>query len=157
MDGRLKKSVTLALATGFGLGLAPIASGTFGSLPGVLIAAAMSGLHPALQACAAAVLAAAAVPVCGAAEKVFGKKDDGRIVADEYLTFSICLIGIPWTVAPWFLAPAFVVCRIMDIVKIPPARQSQRIPGGLGIVLDDVLSSLYALAINHLLWRALTA
>jgi len=48
---------------------------------------------------------------------------------------------------------AFVVNRLMDIVKIPPARQAQFLYGGWGIVLDDVISSLYALALNHVIFH----
>jgi phosphatidylglycerophosphatase A len=105
------------------------------------------------QAAVAAALAVVAVPVCGAAEKAFGVKDDRRIVADEYLTFPICTIGLPCISAPWLILPvAFVVNRAMDVLKPFPARQIQAVPGGPGIVLDDVISSLYALAINHAVW-----
>ena len=151
------KKLVLILATGFGLGWSPVASGTTGSLPGVLIALALSPLSVVWQSVIAAALALAAIPLCDAAEHHFGRKDDGRVVADEYLTFAICLIGIPWTLHPWFLGVAFVVCRVMDIIKPPPASQAQNLSGGLGIVADDVASSLYALLINHLIWRFLVA
>ena len=147
------RKLFLVLATGFGLGYSPVASGTTGSLPGVLIALAIAPLGGVWQAFVCAVLAVLAIPICDAAEHHFGRKDDGRVVADEYLTFALCLVGIPWTAHPWFLAVAFVVCRIMDILKPPPARQAQNLSGGLGIVADDVASSLYALLINHVLWR----
>jgi phosphatidylglycerophosphatase A len=94
-----------------------------------------------------------AIPVAGVAEKHYGKKDDGRIVVDEYLTFPICMLGLPWLAHPSLLAVGFVVNRVMDIVKIPPARQSQRLPGGWGIVVDDAIACLYALALNHLFYR----
>ena len=92
------------------------------------------------------------IPVCDVAEKVFGKKDDGRIVADEYLTFPICMIGLPWMQHLWLLPVGFVVCRLMDIVKPFPAHRLQRLRGGLGITIDDVFASLYALAINWGIW-----
>jgi phosphatidylglycerophosphatase A len=114
-----------------------------------------SGAGWAAQAAIAVALAAVAIPVCGAAEKSFGVKDDRRIVADEYLTFPICTIGLPCLAAPWILAVAFVVNRAMDVLKPFPARQIQAVPGGPGIVLDDVFSSLYALAINHAVWWVL--
>jgi phosphatidylglycerophosphatase A len=50
-----------------------------------------------------------------------------------------------------------VVARVCDIIKPPPARQLQAIPGGLGIVIDDLFASLYALAINHALFRGILA
>lgn len=149
--------LVMGLATGFGLGYSPVASGTVGSLPGVLLVWALSAMHVPLaaQIVLAVVLSLLAIPVCGHAEDVLGRKDDGRIVADEYFTFLICVLGIPWMEHPWFLAVAFVVNRVMDIIKPPPARQSQSLSGGLGIVLDDVLACGYALLVNHGLWWGL--
>jgi phosphatidylglycerophosphatase A len=148
------RKLVLLLATGFGLGLSPVASGTVGSLPGVVIAFSLAPLSVWWQSAVAATLALLAIPICGMAERHYGEKDDSRIVADEYLTFPICVIGLPWS--PWWVIPvAFAVCRAMDIVKPPPAMQAQRLRGGLGGALDDVLSSLYALLINHLIvWLA---
>lgn len=142
------------LATGFGLGLSPVASGTVGTLLGVPLAFALAHLSLGAQAAAAAALAVVALPICGAGERFYGTKDDGRIVADEYLTFPLCVLGLPWLAHPWLLGAAFVVNRALDIVKPPPARQAQALPGGYGIVADDILSSLYALAVNHAIWWA---
>ena len=122
----MKRKLVLTLATGFGLGLSPVASGTTGSFLGVAIVVAMgmAGLATVWQAALAAVLALAAVPLCGAAEKILGRKDDGRICADEYLTFPICMLGLPWMIHPWLLAVAFVTNRVLDIVKPPPAART---------------------------------
>lgn len=146
------RKLTLMFATGFGLGYSPLASGTAGTLPGVLIVFSMACLSVPWQAVLAILLASAAVPLCGAAEKHFGKKDDGRIVADEYLTFPLCTVGLPWIAHPWLLLLAFLTHRILDIIKPPPARQVQAARGGWGVAGDDVISSLYALALNHLVW-----
>jgi phosphatidylglycerophosphatase A len=144
--------VALVLATGFGLGYCPFAPGTVGTLPGVGIAAALAGLTPLWQAAAAAVLLVLAVPVCDAAEKRLQTKDDHRIVADEYLSFPLSVIALPWIQHPWLLAVAFVTHRVFDIIKPPPAYGAQRLRGGLGIVADDAIASLYALAVNHAVW-----
>ena len=146
----------LLLATGFNLGRIPIASGTFGSLLGIpiVLAFALIPLHWAWQVPVCAALVACAVPVCDVAERILGKKDDGRIVADEYLTFPICMIGLPWPEHLWLLPVAFVVCRAMDIVKPFPAHRLQRLRGGLGITIDDVIASLYALGINWAIFGA---
>jgi phosphatidylglycerophosphatase A len=144
------------LATGFGLGYSPFASGTVGTLPGVAIVLLVWSWTDSilLQSLLALALTAAAVPLCSTAEAVFGTKDDGRIVADEYLTFPICMIGLPLARSAWWLLPmAFVTCRVFDILKPPPAYQVQRLPRGWGIVVDDVFASLYSLAANHLLFR----
>ena len=144
--------LTRILATGLGLGYCPVASGTAGTLLGIPIAAAMAPLSLSAQIVVAAVLVVVAVPVCGVAEDGFGKKDDGRIVADEYLSFPICLLGLPWLEHWWLLGLAFVVHRALDVIKPPPARQAQALRGGVGIVVDDVISSLYALGVNHAVW-----
>lgn len=149
------KKLALILATGFGLGYAPVASGTFGTLPGVGLAFLTSYLLACpygiiWQVLIAVVLAAIAVPICDAAENHFVKKDDGRIVADEYLTFPICMIGLPWN--PVTVVLAFLTCRACDIIKPPPARQLQSFHGGLGIVIDDVFASFYSLILNHLIY-----
>ncbi|OGV67387.1 MAG: hypothetical protein A2498_14040 [Lentisphaerae bacterium RIFOXYC12_FULL_60_16] len=148
------KRMAVWIATGFGLGLSPFASGTVGSLLGIPLAIALAVWGPVwwIQLALCLVLALVAVPVCDVAERVLGRKDDGRIVADEYLIFPLCLVGIPWLACPWFLAVAFVINRILDIIKPPPARQIQQMHGGAGIVLDDLISTAYTLGINHLLW-----
>ena len=150
---RFFDKVTLSLATGFGLGYMPIASGTFGTLPGLLIVAAMARLSLPIASLLAFLLPILAIPICGHAERTFGTKDDGRIVADEYLTFPLTVLGIPWLLHPWLLGVAFVVHRVLDIIKPAPARQAQALHGGVGIVIDDVISSLYALAVNHVIVR----
>jgi phosphatidylglycerophosphatase A len=153
----VKKRITLLFATGFGLGLAPVASGTFGTLPGVALVIAMAGFDLTWQIAVALVLPVLAVPLCSAAEEFFRKKDDGRIVADEYCTFPLCMLGLPWPEHMWLLALGFVTHRVLDIIKPAPARQAQALTGGTGIVVDDVISSIYALAVNHLVWRLVVA
>ena len=152
--------ITIAVATGFGLGKAPVASGTFGALLGLPLALGLTVLHEHLylQISICAALSLLAVPICDAAGRYFGEKDDGRIVADEYLTLPICVIGLP--IARMMregqvmqglslLGTAFVLSRICDILKPTPARQLQRVKGGLGIVLDDVFASFYALILTY--------
>ena len=151
------RKIGIFVATGFGLGYSPVASGTVGTIPGVLFVWwAFPLLTLAQQIFIAIVLAVLAIPFCEIAERTFQKKDDGRIVADEYMTFPLCMIGLPATV-PWVLLMAFLTSRFFDIVKPPPARGLQRIHGGFGIVIDDVFASLYSLLANHaLFWAAKT-
>ena len=146
------RRLAVLAATGFGLGYSPVASGTAGTLLGV---AGVAWLWPHLDVAAQAVFAlacvAAALPVCGIAERHFGTKDDGRIVADEYLTFPLCMLALP--AVPTVLLFAFLTHRIFDILKPPPARGIQRWHGGPGIVADDVLAAAYSLVLNHLFFR----
>jgi len=143
------------LATGFGLGYSPIASGTVGTFWGVLIVVLLfPHIGLTAQIAVSVLLALASIPVCDAADKVFPAKDDGRIVADEFMTFPICMIGL---VGPqvglrwWVVLIAFLTCRFFDIVKPWPARQIQALKGGLGIAADDIFASFYSLLANYLI------
>ena len=151
-----RRVISLVIATGFGLGYSPFASGTVGTLLGIGLVGLMQWIPGLIfQSAAALVLTVAAIPFCHDAEAVFARKDDGRIVADEYLTFPICMLGLPFS--PAIVVIAFLTNRAFDILKPPPARALQRIEGGLGIVIDDVVAALYSLAANHILFRTLIA
>lgn len=153
-----KRKIILPAATGLGLGYSPFAPGTCGALLGIPIALALTLLHDAvwLQAAIALALTLLAIPICDAAEGIFGVKDDGRIVADEYMLLPICFVGAgpvwrdllsggePAIRAAAFVAFAFAVSRAVDILKPSPCRQIQRVRGGLGIVLDDFFASIYS-------------
>lgn len=155
---RFTRRLLLAVATGFGLGYSPLASGTAGALLGLPLMYILSGIWSGplfWQIFWSALLALAALPSCSHAEKHFQTKDDRRIVADEYLTFPIGLIGLPLTIP--VLAMAFITNRAMDILKPFPAASAQRLPGGYGIVADDAISAVYSLALNHILFSFLTA
>lgn len=156
---RLTDKVCVFLATGCGIGLlVPFAPGTFGSIPGVALAIAMAGLPVAAQIALCAVLALAAVPVCGRAEKILGLRDDGRIAADEWMLFPLAVVGIPLSGLPWWeVAAFFCVVRIMDILKPPPAYALQRLPGGWGVVADDFAANLYSLALNWAIFLSIGA
>ena len=154
------RKLALMLATGFGLGFSPVASGTAGTLPGLLIVWAIwprdltwLAVTPWMIA-SAILLPLLAIPICGMAEQHFGKKDDGRIVADEYLTFPISMLGLPFT--PWVVALVFLTNRFFDIAKLPPARQLQSLRGGTGIVIDDIIAATHSLILNHAIFWAVT-
>ena len=138
------------MATGFGLGLiAPIAPGTIGSLPGVVLAYGVSLLSVVVQIPVCLGLALLAVPFCGSAEKTLGVKDDGRITADEWMLYPIAFIGIPLLALPWWsMIVFFCIVRAVDILKPWPCRGLQSIHGGAGIVIDDFFANLYSLALN---------
>ncbi len=146
--------VNLFVATGFGLGLiAPFAPGTVGSAAGVALAYATTRLDVWLQVVVCLALAVAAIPVCGAAERRLGLKDDGRITADEWMLYPIGVLGIPvCDLSWWAMVVFFLVIRAVDIIKPPPARQLQSIHGGLGIVIDDFAANIYSLGLNWLLY-----
>lgn len=147
--------IPTAIATGFGLGYAPIASGTFGALLGCVLVWGMTDLKLWVQIVICIAMTVACIPICTYAEKALGGyKDNGKIVADEYLTFPICMLGMYslWQDTWWLMPMCFVVNRIMDILKPFPAYQLQSLRSGLGITIDDVVASLYSLGANWLLY-----
>ena len=144
------KRLCVFVASGFGLGLvAPFAPGTFGSLPGVVLAYAVCALPLWLQLVVCLGLTLLAIPFCDVAEKALGIKDDGRITADEWMLYPIALVGIPLASLPWWsMIVFFCVVRAIDIAKPWPARQIQCLPGGRGIVADDFFANLLLIDIK---------
>ena len=144
------KNLIKWIAVGFGTGWSPVMPGTVGTLVGLPIAWGIMLLDGVVtQAAICAGLTLLAIPICGVAERMIGGKDPGCIVADEYLTLPITVIGLT---SPWALLSGFVLHRIFDITKPPPIKQLQHIHGGFGIVVDDFLAALIALGLNHLLF-----
>ncbi|HMN97369.1 MAG TPA: phosphatidylglycerophosphatase A [Phycisphaerales bacterium] len=150
----------LLLLTGLGLGRSPVAPGTAGSLlpvAVVLALVAIVGPHWSVDG-SVALLGLCGALVCvrfGAdGETAFGRKDPPQVVADEVAGQAIPLLGLPWrpfdspsSIAHNALlaAVAFVAFRVFDIAKPPPIRRLQRLPGGFGILVDDLIAGLYAL------------
>ncbi|MFO8045863.1 MAG: phosphatidylglycerophosphatase A [Halomonas sp.] len=146
----------MILATGFGLGLSPWASGTLGSLAGLPLAWWLLGRARRVQVAVTLALLIAAVPVCHLAEEALGGKDDGRIVLDEIVAFPLAVLGLAAARQPLAMASAFVVYRVFDSTKPPPIRLAEAVPGGAGIVLDDVIAALMTwlvMAFGLMLWR----
>lgn len=163
----------LLLITTFGLGYRRPASGTWGSLPPPAIAWAMmlAGMRPAQTPYAyhgvligvLALFSYACVRDGDRAEARFGEKDPSNVVADETAGQTLPLMALPASAvgSAWHAlltcAAAFVLFRIFDIIKPWPARGLQRVPGGWGILLDDLFAGLYAAAIVQLSTRLLLA
>lgn len=130
------------LASGFGSGLAPIAPGTFGTLAGVPICLLCLPLPWFLRLLVVLALMALAIYVSGRAEEIYSKKDDQRIVIDEIIGFQVTML--PVTITILHLCAGFVLFRVFDILKPFPLNNLQRLPGGWGVVLDDVGAGIYA-------------
>lgn len=132
------------LAFGFGTGLAPVAPGTFGSLPGVLLAWLTLDLGLYAQIGIAVALFLAGIPICGASARKLGIHDHGGIVWDEICGMYVTLLLAPASLLGF--AAGFGLFRLFDIVKPWPIRDlDHRLGGGLGIMLDDLVAALYAL------------
>lgn len=130
-------------AMGFGLGESPVLPGTVGAIPGVLLAWLILRWSRWIQLFATVCLIILAVPVCDIASRTLEGMDDKRIVADEFLGFPVAVTGHAIARKPLVLGVAFLISRILDGLKPPPAAQAESIPGGLGIVLDDLAANLY--------------
>ena len=133
------------LATGFGSGLVPFAPGTFGTLVGVVICFLCLPLPWSLRLLTVLALSALSIYVAQRAEKIYQKKDDQRIVIDEIIGFQVTMLPVAITVL--HLCIGFVLFRIFDILKPFPINNLQRLPGGWGVVIDDVAAGIYAAVI----------
>jgi len=142
------------LATGFGAGAMPWMPGTAGALIGLVPAVALTRMRPRTHWIAAIVLLVLAIPICEAGSGSLGGHDDPRIVADELLTAPLITAALPLGRHPGRLAAAFILSRVLDVTKPPPAPAVERLPGGIGIVMDDVVACLWTIALGHLGCRA---
>ena len=144
-----------AIATFFGAGYLKPGPGTWGSAAAVLLWAAYGWLaHPTPSALSIALIAgivlaiAFGVPAATIAERESGRHDPGFVVIDEVAGQWTTLLFSP---ADWRHGLiALALFRLFDIVKPFPVRRFERLPGGWGIVFDDVAAGLYALGIASL-------
>jgi phosphatidylglycerophosphatase A len=157
----MKDRLVLWLAQGFGAGRAPVAPGTFGSAAGILWFLILLGLaNPWIFALGLVAGIFASFWLCGEGERILKQKDPGSVVMDEIIAIPICFVG--WVaflftrnralVQPqyfiadhrWvYLIAVFALFRFFDVVKPWPVRQSQSLPGGIGVTVDDVLAAIY--------------
>ncbi|HWX20798.1 MAG TPA: phosphatidylglycerophosphatase A [Candidatus Binatia bacterium] len=160
----------LWIAQGFGVGRIPFAPGTFGSVVGVVWFGLLVASRK-LWVLIGGTLAGLALSVwlCDVAEKMIGRKDPGSVVLDEIAAVPLCFfswVGIVlWQTGSepgvegffsgekWpFTLGVVAAFRFFDILKPWPARQSQHLPGGWGITIDDVLAAGYVNAVVLVLY-----
>jgi phosphatidylglycerophosphatase A len=144
------------VATFFGAGYGKPGPGTWGSVAAVLLWASFAFLlHPSTLTITLAltigivITTVLGVPAATIVERESGRTDPGFVVVDEVIGQWIALLGSP---ADWRHGLiALVLFRIFDITKPFPVRRLERLPGGWGIVFDDVAAGLYALGVASLL------
>jgi len=137
----LKEKIALIIATGCFSGYGRPFSGTWGTIPAWLISFYLiEGDQPLLMA-AIAVTFLLSVWSAGEAEKIFGH-DNGKIVIDEWAGMFVSLLFVPYSLLNYI--NAFFAFRFFDVVKIPPARQFERLPSGWGVTMDDIVAGIHA-------------
>ena len=150
----MKTSLATAFATFFGCGRSPFAPGTVGSLAAILIAwpLARAGFGGAHFAVLALILLYPAIVSAGIVARDTERKDPQIVVIDEVLGQWLTLAGaVRFSLLTFALA--FALFRLFDIWKPPPIRRIERIAGGAGIVLDDIMAGVYgALVLFALGW-----
>jgi phosphatidylglycerophosphatase A len=130
------------VATFAGVGRAPVVPGTWGTLAAVPLAGVLAWTgSPLLYALALAVLVALGIWAAGVVEDGEGATDPGLVVVDEAAGFLVTVFLLPPS-ALTYLA-AFLVFRVLDILKPPPARQAEKFPAGFGIMADDLIVGVY--------------
>lgn len=164
------QKLTLFIAQGFGSGLIPIAPGTFGSGVGCVWFALIL-LPGNWLIFFTAILASILISIIAAddAEKILRQSDPSSIVIDEIIAIPICFFGWIYHLG-YFPRPLYFLenghwkgtlvvlffWRLFDILKPWPVRGSQKLPGGLGVTIDDILAALYVALLTGV-WFHLSA
>lgn len=150
-----RNNLILIIGSLGGIGFVPIASGTVAvALVGIPLFYLMHTLHWGTYLVLAAVLFFVAVYVSQVGDRILGEKDSRKMVIDEIAGYAVAVFTLPFN---WqIVVLSFFLERAIDIAKIPPANViEKRVPGGWGVVLDDIVAGLYTLGIMKLLiaWK----
>ncbi|MDT8444165.1 MAG: phosphatidylglycerophosphatase A [Desulfuromonadales bacterium] len=146
------RKLILFFSSNAGLGYAPLASGTVGTLAGIPIFYLISSWPWWLFLGTFTALLFLSFWVADAAGHIYGVADDGRIVIDELVGYLATIAFLPWS---WPVALlGFFWFRLFDIVKPPPAGWlDKNLKHGVGVVLDDLAAGIYAaIALRLTLW-----
>jgi len=131
------------IATGFGSGFVPLAPGTAGTIVGIPIYLIFSLLTWPYHLIALLVLTCLGCYLSGRAEEIFKEKDSPHIVIDEIIAFLYAMFLVTPTILHIFLG--FILFRFFDIAKCFPADHfERRLPGGYGVVADDIVAGIYS-------------
>ena len=149
----MKKGIARLVATFFYVGYFPYAPGTLGTLAAVPLYYIISGLPYYLYISFTVLFIILSVWASGIAEGIYGEKDPGYIVADEVSGYLVTMALVPLSLTNVVIG--FFLFRLFDIVKPPPSRQSEKLKGGLGVVMDDVVAGVYANILLQIISRLL--
>lgn len=143
-------SLARFIATGAYTGYAPVASGTVGTLVGVALALPLRAVcewSTSLYLAALFAVAGAAIWAANVTIDAEQLLDPPIVVADEIAGYLLAVAF--WPADLKTLAAGFVLFRLFDIAKPPPIRQAERLPGGVGVVADDLLAGLASNLVLH--------
>lgn len=152
MTSRLSRAV----ATVLGIGYVPFAPGTFGSAAGLAVFAAVRAAGgPVVEAVTIVLVFLVGAWAATAAETHFGHIDPGPVVIDEVLGMLVTLAFLPVSVTGALVG--FVLFRVFDVIKPPPCNSLEALPGGWGVMSDDLMAGVYAcVCVRLLAWLAPT-
>lgn len=138
------------LALGFGSGLMPKAPGTFGTLAAIPVYFLLKDLSITYYIISVFILSITGVAICQYTSDKLGVHDHPGIVIDEFAGYLITMIAVPFS---WlWVVIGFVLFRLFDILKPwPISWLDKKVSGGFGIMIDDVLAGVFALAIMHII------
>ena len=148
----LRSRLAVAFASFGYVGFAPVAPGTVGSAAAIPFFLLLRLAHSAwLEIVVCAAIVAAGAWSARITEQALGVEDPGPVVIDEVVGMFVSLLFLP---ATWLVVLAgFVAFRVFDIIKPWPADRFEQIPGGWGVMADDVMAGVYAnLTLQFLLW-----
>jgi phosphatidylglycerophosphatase A len=152
----LSSSTVLTIATLGPVGRSLPAPGTWGSVAGLMYFTVffLDRVGPVGALILCVVGAYFAVAFCGEAEFRLGRKDPGEVILDEFVAMPLCFFGWPVLALhapPWaVLLAGFAVFRFFDILKPLGIRKLQNLPGGWGVVVDDLAAAMATCATLHL-------
>ncbi len=139
------------LSSLFCLGYAPVFPGTLASLAALILYIFGLSFNPAAH-----IIFTFMAVICGfwlsdEAEKLFAKKDARQIIIDDFCGMLISFLFLPYSV--WLGVTGFIIFRLMDTYKPYPISKIEKLPGGLGIMCDDIIAGVYANIILQFLYR----
>ena len=148
----LFQRVAIGFATVGPLGFVPIAPGTAGSVAGLALFWAVRSMRSTwLEVAVLLIVTGVGVVAASAVETRYRSRDPGLVVIDEVAGMMVTLLAVP--VGFTGAMVGFFAFRLFDIFKPFPARQAERLPGGWGVMADDLVAGVYAQALLRLvLW-----
>lgn len=138
------------IAFGFGSGAIPIAPGTFGTLLAIPFYLALQQLPHTAYLITVILITLGSMWLCGKVSREIATHDHQGMCLDEFVGFFVTMYAVPLSLT-WIII-GFLLFRLFDIWKPQPIRYlDEKMTGGVGMILDDVLAGVYSCLILHLL------